>query len=176
MAIDPKLKDAINHIQSHAQNLRAILTVADAVKAVEDIERMAGEEDVRLANTRALIVQKLAELEQVKADLRAALNDVEQANLKAKTTIADAREEAKKIKAKAVEDAKADVVKAIAAADVELKAKADKLGELDTAIGARQAEVEALDVSIADKTTEVKALEKRVALAKAYLDKAAALE
>lgn len=169
MALDPGLVEAVNYIQSHAHQMRAVLTVADAVKSIGDLERLAGEVDSAVAANRAT-------LEDVKAELAVALDQVEDAKDEAKKhraagkkTVDDANDKAKGIVADALDEAKAITKEAEREAMAGVAAVKADLDTVKSALSVSRAELGALNEEIDAKAAEVRDLEERAQKARDYL-------
>lgn len=151
MALSPEVKEAANHILSHAQGIRATLVLAEAVESVNLIDQAATEAERRKA---AAIKEK--------ADAEAKLVEVNGDIDKARKKLADIREDGRNAKADAdaraaqiIADAKAEGTRAAvqitgratteaASVDKATAAARATLSELEAEIAAQQETLEAI--------------------------------
>lgn len=176
MPLSPEVRDAVNHVKSHAQQLRAILTLADAVDDVAKLEALAGEADARRVkaekaaeradNHHDKMVEKSSELAK---EVAAAEKAVGEAQKQVRDILSQAEIDANNTKSAAAIEAKA----LIDAAQVKVD---EMLAGQDEQIAAKQADIDTLDAAIKVKTSEADDLDKRVAKAKNYLDRVASVE
>lgn len=105
MALSPELKDAVNHVQSHAEGMRAVLTIADEIDKIGTLETLATEAERRKAAADADVSAVQGHLKEVEAKADKAKADITKAKEQAKQIVADANEKAAGIIAKAQADA-----------------------------------------------------------------------
>lgn len=119
MALDPKLKDAVSHLQSHAQGMQAVLDVAAAIGDIGTLEQLATEAENRKAAAYVDVDTVNGLLAQAKADLAGTQGAIDDAKSQAVQIIADARNHAAGIVSDAQDAAKnaaADVANTAAGA------------------------------------------------------------
>lgn len=121
MSLDPKLKDAVNHLQSHAQQMQAVLDVAEAIQSIDDLERMATEAENRKGAATFNLDEIADRVKGKQAELDKAVAGIDEAKDTAKKITADARAEAKKITAKAEAEAEGIIASAKTKADVDIE-------------------------------------------------------
>ena len=177
MALSPEVKDAANHIQSHADGLRAIITLAEFVADTTALEQLAAETESRRASAAS-------DLEAVTAELTKAKASVDRAKDAAKAAEADVKVEVEKLIAKAKDDAAAIETKANASAtriisDANATAAQAKVvadGEVQAAKAALSlvnADIAAAKDTLAETEAQTQALIAKADEARAYLAKLA---
>lgn len=126
--LSPELQDAVNHIQSHAHQLRAIITIADAVTSIKALEQAANEAENRKASIEEWTRKAEANRQSVLTAIDAANADLDQTRKAIAEAKAKAHEDAVKAKAKAeaeaqriIEDAKASLVAEVAGEEARLR-------------------------------------------------------
>lgn len=167
---DLSLAEAINHLQTHAHGMRAVIRIADEIKSVDDIKRLGSEAEAVLKEKR----DELATIDTRIEGARKRLSDVDNqgkvasaAAVKAKD---DATSEAKAIVAKAREDARSIVGKAQDEADAASRAAQGELDKLNERIAETGKRAEVVDKTL---RTQVEDLEARAKKARDYLSKLA---
>jgi chromosome segregation ATPase len=169
MAIDPKLKQAVEYLQSHAHQVNAVMVIADAIGKVGDLESLAGEADVALKAKQSEIAKAERELAAVVDEVAATKKAHANAKAKAKDVLADAEQKAKDIEANALQDAanivaaanvSADKIKD--AAEQKVAASTGVLNELANRYAERQNDIAKIEAEHSD-------LLRKVENAKAYL-------
>jgi cell division septum initiation protein DivIVA len=141
MALSPEVKDAVNHIQSHAEGMRAVITLADYVEDVKLLEQNAAEAEGRV---------KAAE--DAEAKLKARIDKATQKAVDAEAAIVADRTAAQEALKKAQSDAADLVAKARADGDnIVSRAQSDARRVLDDAKAERQAVIDGIDADIAAK-------------------------
>lgn len=152
MALSPELKDATNHIASHAQGLRAVLTIVDEIERIGGLEQLAAEAESR----RDAALNEAGELDRQIAGLRRAADEatakLDGVNNQAAAIIADAEAKAGEIVAGGTVEAEAI-----------LEEGRKRLGEIDAEVAARRASLATIDKEIDDAQGKVKALEDEAA-------------
>ncbi len=175
MSLSPDLKDAVNHLQSHAQGLKAVIAVADAISNIAALEQLAAEAvnrkdaaDAALAKAKAALVAAEADLQDAKQAAekvkKASTDNAAKSATKADDLVRDAEKKAAGIINQAIADSTARVATAI-------KDRSDELAGIEANLAAGKADREALDADIIVKSGEVADLESRAAKARKYLDK-----
>lgn len=169
MSLTPELRDAVNHIRSHAEGMRAVLTLADAVGEIEKLEAAANEAEVRKSSASKSADEsagRLADLERRVAEQHTALIE---AQSKASSIIAKATAAAADIEKTAQAEADAIIAKATAGIDDQVVAAKAALADLDAMIAGRQSALASLDATIAERGQAVADIDARVARARDFL-------
>lgn len=169
--LSPELQDAVNHIQSHAHQLRAIITIADAVTSIKALEQAANEAENRKAGIEEWTRKAEADRQSVLAAIHAANVDLDQARKAIAEAKAKAHEDAVKAKAKAEAEAQSIIEEARAGIS---KAVADEQAKLDMLRAEVTNAKQALGVVVADRIIleeQVADLEARAEKAREYLAK-----
>jgi chromosome segregation ATPase len=169
--LSQELREAVTHIQSHAHQLRAIITIADAVTSIETLEQAANEAENRRAAVETKTSEAESKLKSAEINLEAANADLAQtrkAIAEAKKKAAEAANEAlAKADADAqgiLDKARASVSKAVEDEQAKLTQVQAELAVIDGFLEARTAERIALEETVTD-------LEARADRAKKYLAK-----
>ena len=171
MLLSPELREAVNHIQSHAAGLRAIITIADAVTSIEALEQAANEAE----NRRAVVEKKTSEaegsLKATEINLESALSDLAQTRKAIAAAKAKAHDDAAAVKATAeaqaqgiIDRARASVSKAVEDEQAKLTKVQAELTDTQATLDARTADRMALEAQVTD-------LEARAERARKYLAK-----
>lgn len=171
MLLSPELREAVNHIQSHAAGLRAVLTIADAVTSIEALEQAANEAE----NRRQAVEKKTSEaqgsfkameinLEAANADLAQTRKAIAEAKKKAAEAANEALAKADADAQGILDKARASVSKAVEDEQAKLQKVQAELAVIDGFLEARTAERIALEETVTD-------LEARADRAKKYLAK-----
>lgn len=169
MALSPELKDAVTHIQSHAEGMRAVLTLADAIGNVQALEQLAAEAESRKGAATGELDGILAKITESKADLSKARDDIAAAKKQASEIVAKARDEASGIRvdAEAAGRKSADGILATAQKD-----KADTLASINVLkadLADVNAAITAAEADLANLKAEARETIKRADEARAYL-------
>lgn len=173
MALSPEIKDAANHIQSHAQGLEAIITLAAFVVDISTLEQLATEAENRKATAQAELDAAKAETDKAKDAAAKAKEKIKEAEDRAAEIVGNAHAEAGNIIGKANGDAKATAAKAEAAA-AQRKVEAD--GEVQAAKAALalvNADIATARETLAELEAQTAEVTKRADDARAYLAKLA---
>ena len=151
MALTSELKDAANHILSHAQGIEATLVLARAVEKTNLIEQAATEADRRATAAKS-----------AKAAAEKGLAEVEASIGKAKDQLAEIRALGRQAKADADKQASEIVAKAKADATAEqdsIRAGAQKgLDDLRRQAAGAQADLDAVKAEIVVQQNKLKAV------------------
>lgn len=171
MLLSPELLDAVNHVQSHAHQMRAIIAIADAVTSIKALEQAANEAENRKAGIEEWTREAEANRQSVLAAIDAANVDLDQARKAIAEAKAKAHEDAVKAKAKAeaevqsiIEEARAGISKAVADEQAKLDGLRAEVTTHTAALVAGGEERRNLEAEVTD-------LEARAAKARNYLDK-----
>jgi chromosome segregation ATPase len=156
-----ELKAAIRYVQDHAQQMRAVLTIADKISDLSQLERMATEAQAMLD---AKAVQN-AELDKKRGVINA---DIEALSKRA----AERRELTKKAELEAEEEVAAAQRRALAEAGAIINEAKDRAKAKADAIDLQTAELGMLDGEIAKRLKQLSDIEAMVAEAEQKLKRA----
>lgn len=146
------LADAANHIRTHAQFYRAVLTVADRLG---DVDKISG----HLAETEKTLAAKRSDLAGVSSDIDAAHQRLDDANGEiedAKSTAAEILAKAKADAQKLIDQGKGD---AEAAANAVANTAAKSLADVQAKIEAARGDLDTVNSQISDKRKALADLE-----------------
>lgn len=167
MPISQEAKEATNHLLSHAQQMRAVITIAEELDRVGGLEAFAAEAEGRKKTADAELEKADGRLDEAKAKLDAIGVEAAAARDKARSIIDDARTEAESIKAKARTEGEAKAAKIVEAGEANLtKAHAAELVSLDRLAG--------INAEIATATDHLKSIRAETAGVQAKADEARA--
>lgn len=169
--LSPELREAVNQIQSHAHQLRAIITIADAVTSIEALEQAANEAENRKAAVEKTARDAEAAHKSVLIAIDAANADLAQTRKASVAAKSKATEAADEIKAKAqaesvriLDEARAGIAKAVADEQA-------KLDALSSVVRTHGDAIEALQETRRELEAEVADLEARADKARKYIAK-----
>jgi cell division septum initiation protein DivIVA len=173
MPLSPEIKDAVNHIQSHAEGMRAVITLADYVDDVKLLEQSAAEAEGRVSaaeDAEAKLKARIDKATQKAVDAEAAIVADRTA---AQDALKKAHDDAAEIVAKGKADAQRVLSNAQATASKELAdAKAERqavIDGIDADISAKRDEQMAESEKLKELRAETADLESRVRKAKEYI-------
>lgn len=171
MLLSPELLDAVNHVQSHAHQMRAIIAIADAVMSIKALEQAANEAENRKAAVEKTARDAEAAHKSVLIAIEAANADLAQTRKAITAAESKATEAADEIKAKAqteagriIDEARAGIAKAVADEQAKLDWLRAEVRTHTAALTAGGDERRKLEAEVAD-------LEARADKARAYLAK-----
>lgn len=171
MLLSPELLDAVNQIQSHAHQMRAIIAIADAVTSIKVLEQAANEAENRKAAVDKTARDADANHKSVLIAIDAANADLAQTRKAITEAKARASAAADEIKAKAqaeagriLDEARAGISKAVADEQSKLDGLRAEVRTHTAALTAGGDERRRLEAEVAD-------LEARAAKARKYLEK-----
>ncbi len=171
MLLSPELLDAVNHVQSHAHQMRAIIAIADAVTSIKALEQAANEAENRKAAVEKTTLDAEATHKSVLIAIEAANADLDQTH----KAVADAKKKATAAADEALAKANAEAQGIIDAARASVtKAIADEQEKLQKVQAMTSTAEEALDTKAAtlkDLEAQVVDLEARAERARKYLAK-----
>lgn len=173
--LSPDLKDAVNHLQSHAQGLKAVITVADAIGSIEALEQLAAEAvnrkeaaDAALARAQASLISVEASLQDVRQSAEALKKNADDAVTSAVRKSDDLVRDAEKKAAGIIDQAIADTTARVAAA---IKQRSEELAVLDGEVLTLTEQKATLAAAIEAQTATLADLEDRAEKARKYLSR-----
>lgn len=169
MALSSELRDAVNQISSHAHQLRAILTIADAVHDIEALEREAAEAENRTAAAKVALTSVEADTAETVKALAKAKAGIDEANARAKSIVAQATGEGDEIKRRAEVEADSIIASARAGIDGKIATASKELEALKAEIAKLSAQKAELDSLIEAGVVLAHELENRADKARKYL-------
>lgn len=171
MLLSPELLDAVNHVQSHAHQMRAIIAIADAVTSIKALEQAANEAENRKAAVEKTTLDAESTHKSVLIAIEAANAGLDQTRKAITEARAKASEAADEIKAKAqaeagriLDEARAGISKAIADEQSKLDGLRAEVANTQKLLDAEVENRQILEEQVAD-------LESRAEKARKYLAK-----
>ncbi len=169
MTLSNEIKEAANHILSHAQGLEATLVLARAVESVNLIEQAAIEATARADAATADKAKAEDDLDEI--SIRIVKANDELAGLKAANDkrVSDARLEAAAIIADAKRKAESEAAAIVAKGNAELADIRGKIKSAESDLAGVEAEIEKAKATLAETEASTLAVNARAEEARAYL-------